>query len=47
MMLEEKDIKWHNLYKIIKMCPEAEDSILTHFLQIGHQSPAKLAESYP
>jgi hypothetical protein len=23
LMLEEKDIKWHNLYKITKICPEA------------------------
>lgn len=35
MMLEEKDIKWYNLYKIIKICPEAEDLILSQFLQLA------------
>ena len=43
LMLEEKDIKWHNLYKIIKICPEAENLILNQFLELGKESPAKLA----
>jgi hypothetical protein len=34
-MLEGKNVKWHNLYKIIKICPEAEDLILNQFLQNG------------
>ena len=47
LMLEEKDTKWHNLYKIIKICPEAEDIILNQFLLLGEQNAAKLSESYP
>ena len=46
-MLEKKNTKWHNLYKIIKICPEAEDIILNQFLLLGEQNAAKMSESYP
>jgi N-acyl-D-aspartate/D-glutamate deacylase len=46
-MLEQKDIKWNNLYKVIRMCPEAQDLILNQYLQLALEKHTHLAEAYP
>ena len=33
IMLEQKEIKWNNLFKVIKMCKVAQDLILSEFLK--------------
>lgn len=44
LLFENKESHWDNLYKCIKLCPEAEEMIYSQYLAFNRDQPEQMLE---